>query len=96
MHATSCTVAAVPTTIGFLEPLSLTISFAVIKPCLESDLMLKRRHTYMRQSLGISLIEGVAIGVGSRDLVAARQQRLIRVPKVGVPVDVGTTEMGPW
>ncbi len=60
---------------------------------LEGDLVLQRGEAQLRQPGRVGFVERVAIGVGGRDVVAARHQRLVHGPEIGVAVDRGAQRM---
>ena len=61
---------------------------------LKRHLVLQRRQAQLRQPRRVAFVERIAIGVGGRDMMTARQQRFIGGAETGVAVDRGTAKMG--
>ena len=61
---------------------------------LEGDLVFESGCAELGKFRRIALVERIAVGVGSRNVETARQQRLVSVAELAVAVDAGAAEMG--
>ena len=61
---------------------------------LERDFIFERLGAKLRQPFGIGFIERIAVGVGGRNVIAARQQGFVGGAEIGIAVDRRAADMG--